>query len=116
MSQKIDVNGLLSLSGNDEKFVAEILTLYVKKASSDIEELKSAALDENWNKVAFVLHRMRSSATPLGLVDLQASLKALESDLKKNITDGASEALYRIIDRIKSTLKGAEIQLQHLQN
>ncbi len=116
MSEIIDVKGLLNLSGNDENFVAEILTLYVKKASSEIDEIKKAAREENWKKVTFILHRMRSSATPLGLARLQASLKSLENDLKKEITEGADERLDEIIERIKLTVLGAENQLKHLND
>ncbi|MFN2428401.1 MAG: Hpt domain-containing protein [Cryomorphaceae bacterium] len=114
MSEHIDVNGLLNLSGNDREFVAEILKLYIQKTNSDIRELGNAAGEENWKSVAFILHRMRSSATPLGLVELQKNLKALEIDLKDHNTSDADNRLNHIIDRVKTAQKSAENQLQQL--
>ena len=107
----IDVNGLKQLSGNDEEFVNDILKLYAERTLVDLDELREARDVEDWNKVRFVVHRMRSAAVPLGLKDLVILLRKVENKLKADEFDGVLFELDQIIAHSEEALRDAKQQL-----
>lgn len=110
--QIIDIEGLRRLSGNDDAFIAEILKLYTEQASKDVIELENSIALDDWNTIRFVVHRMRSSAVPLGLKDLVVLLKKVEMKLKDGIHDNVQSEIARIIDISRSAIADAKLQLK----
>jgi|SRR5690606_29897925 len=107
----IDIEGLRRLSGNDEAFVAEILKLYTDQASKDVKELETGRALEDWNTIRFVVHRMRSSAVPLGLKDLVVLLKKVEMKLKNEDFENVQSEIAEIIAISKQAIDDAKHQL-----
>lgn len=110
-TNKIDIEGLRRLSGNDEGFVTEILRLYVDHADKDIDELESARLVEDWGTVRFVVHRMRSAAVPLGLKNILVFLKKVEMKLKDEILDGVEMEVDEILSMTREAIDDAKHHL-----
>jgi len=110
--QIIDIEGLRRLSGNDDAFIAEILKLYTEQASKDVIELENSSALDDWNTIRFVVHRMRSSAVPLGLKDLVVLLKKVEMKLKDGIHDNVQSEIARIIEISRSAIEDAKLQLK----
>ena len=108
----IDVEGLKRLSGDDEEFVTDILKLYTERTESDLFDLQEAKHEENWNQVRFIVHRMRSSAVPLGLKDLVVQLRKVEDKLKKEEIEGVSGELDVIIEKSGEALLDARKRLE----
>ncbi|NEN24142.1 Hpt domain-containing protein [Cryomorpha ignava] len=110
-NQIIDIEGLRRLSGNDEAFISEILKLYTDQAAKDVIELENGSSLEDWNSVRFVVHRMRSSAVPLGLKDLVVLLKKVEMKLKEDIYENVQSEIEKIIAISKHAIDDAKHQL-----
>ncbi|MEM9050513.1 MAG: Hpt domain-containing protein [Bacteroidota bacterium] len=108
----IDVNGLKQLSGDDQKFVNDILKLYTERTTIDLSELEKAREASDWSKVRFVIHRMRSSAVPLGLKELVVLLRKVENKLKSDVVDGVNSEIEEITRHSREALKDAKIQLE----
>lgn len=108
----IDVKGLKQLSGNDEEFVNDILKLYTERTALDLNELKEAREEDNWSKVRFVIHRMRSAAVPLGLKDLIVLLRKVENKLKAEELDGVTSEIDLITKHSEEALQDAKRQLE----
>jgi HPt (histidine-containing phosphotransfer) domain-containing protein len=108
----INVNGLKQLSGNDLEFVNDILKLYTERTSIDLSELKDARNENNWSKVRFVIHRMRSAAVPLGLKELVILLRKVENKLKAEELDGVLVELDQITQHSEEALQDAKRQLE----
>jgi HPt (histidine-containing phosphotransfer) domain-containing protein len=108
----IDIEGLRRLSGNDEAFVTEILKLYKERASNDLDELKKAQENEDWNSVRFVVHRMRSASVSLGLKELTVLLKKVEMNLKKGVFTDLDKNLARIFEISNGAIKEAHRELK----
>lgn len=103
-TNKIDIEGLKRLSGNDEGFVTEILRLYSDRATKDMEELQSAQLLKDWGTIRFVVHRMRSAAVPLGLKNIVVILKKVEMKLKDEIVDGVESEVDEILTMTREAI------------
>lgn len=111
MDNKINIEGLRRLSGNDETFVSEILRLYTERAAADLEELQDARAMSDWGTVRFVVHRMRSAAVPLGLKNLVVLLKKVEMKLKEDEENNVESELDSIIAFTQSAIEDAKHQL-----
>ncbi len=109
--QKIDIEGLKRLSGNDEVFISEILKLYTDRAAKDVDELEVARAIEDWSTIRFVVHRMRSAAVPLGLKDLVVLLKKVEMKLKDDELDNVESEIEQIIEITNQAIADAQNQL-----
>lgn len=110
-TNKIDIDGLRRLSGNDEGFVTEILRLYTDRASKDIDELRAARSIKDWGTVRFVVHRMRSAAVPLGLKNIVVLLKKVEMKLKDDILDLVEKELDDILTMTQEAIDDAKHHL-----
>lgn len=110
-TNKIDIEGLRRLSGNDEGFVTEILRLYADRAAKDLDEIQSARLIKDWGTVRFVVHRMRSAAVPLGLKSILVLLKKVEMKLKDEILDGVELELDEILTMTNEAIDDAKHHL-----
>ena len=108
----IDVNGLRQLSGDDQDFVNDILKLYTERTVADLTELEKAQKAADWSKVRFVIHRMRSSAVPLGLKELVILLRKVENKLKSEEVEGVNEEIERIAQHSREALKDAKNRLE----
>jgi len=108
----IDVEGLKRLSGNDEAFVNDILKLYTERAETDLRELNEAINDQHWNRVRFIVHRMRSASVPLGLKELVIRLRQVEEKLKVNDLSQVPEFLDEIMEHCREALQEAKRRLE----
>lgn len=110
-NQIIDIEGLRRLSGNDEAFIAEILRLYTDQAAKDVIELENSSALQDWNTIRFVVHRMRSSAVPLGLKDLVVLLKKVEMKLKDSLYENVPSEIAEIVAISRHAIGDAKHQL-----
>jgi len=111
----IDINGLKQLSGDDDDFVNDILRLYLERTVIDLTELEKSLTSKDWNKLRFIIHRMRSSAVPLGLKDLVILLRKVENKLKINELEGVNSEVGLIISHSREALENAKNQLEMAQ-
>lgn len=111
-NQIIDIEGLRRLSGNDEAFITEILRLYTEQATKDVIELENSSALDDWNTIRFVVHRMRSSAVPLGLKDLVVLLKKVEMKLKDDIYENVQSEIEEIVAISRHAIADAKNQLK----
>ena len=108
----IDIEGLKRIAAGDEKFVQEILTLYTERTANDLEELKVAADEKDWNTVQFIAHRMRSASVPLGAKNLLVFLKKAELNLKSGNPEGIESILDTIYSEAILAIQAAKDQLK----
>ncbi|MCH2214206.1 MAG: Hpt domain-containing protein [Flavobacteriales bacterium] len=108
----IDVNGLKQLSGDDKEFVNDILKLYTERTTADLTELERARNVSDWSKVRFVIHRMRSSAVPLGLKELVILLRKVENKLRSDQVEGISSEIEEIAQHSREAVKDAKSHLK----
>lgn len=78
---KIDLEGLYAIAGDNMDFISNMLSLFVKNASPEIEEMRVASKGKDWNRVARISHKMAAPARHLGMDDLVKLLKALETGI-----------------------------------
>lgn len=88
IDKDIDLTALNKLAGSDLAFKEEIFALILSHTRNDVSELESNLKEENWAGIKFTAHRMRSSLSPLGLIETIEKFKHIERQIQqKNFLD-----------------------------
>jgi HPt (histidine-containing phosphotransfer) domain-containing protein len=116
MTETIDTNSLLKLSGGDEEFVKEILSLFIERTPSELKKAKTFYKEAKTEELTEVIHKLKSFTTPLGLMQLQAKLSGLEKVVKTNELASFSFELEQVLLNIEEIIGRAKSQLDELKS
>lgn len=83
----VDFNHLRNLLFNDTDYIKEMLQEFLIAMPANMQEMREAAAQQQWNRVSFLAHRLKSS---LGIVPI-ANAMEMTKDLEEKAQD-AGEA------------------------
>lgn len=91
----------------DEEFVKHLIKSYIDKTPEQLNEMKIAANESNWQEVSNVAHKLKSSAKLMGMEIISNELLKLEQDGKsmQNIDTIAARAT-ATVDSILKAIDG----------
>jgi HPt (histidine-containing phosphotransfer) domain-containing protein len=88
----INLDNLKALSRHNEGFIREILEVYLTNTPKDLEQMKDAVSEENWQVVRYYAHKLKSSSFTIGFQEGYKQFQAIESTIKnEESTDDMSE-------------------------
>lgn len=111
----IDVQRGLAMTGDKRELYARLLIEFVAANTSVGEELDAAARREDWERVRFLAHGIRSTAGSIGA----DALSEAAGDMESAITDGLGGLTKRLVDfrvRLEAVLGAiarAGVAVQH---
>ncbi len=85
-NQKLELAELRHLAGGDEKFLAEMISLFIKSMETGISGIEDAVVDENWNLVYENAHKMAAPVKHIGDSKLFEKIKNLEKMAKEPVS------------------------------
>ncbi len=97
-------NNLYHIAGNDEKFVFEMLHMFIKTSKEGLKEVSSALEAKDWDSLAENAHKIKSPCKHLDAVELADLLKEIETIARNN---DQKEELYEMVQK-------AELQINQL--
>jgi HPt (histidine-containing phosphotransfer) domain-containing protein len=100
---------LKSLAKNlelDEDEFLELVSLFLKTSSSDLNKLQTAIEKGDGQKMAELAHSVKGAAVTLGLTEIFENVKKLETDVKANDLDGAARWVRSIRQEFDRMTKG----------
>jgi len=106
--QNVDINLLRHLSGNDDKFLDEMIHLFIKSAESGISGIEKAIKEEQWDEVFENAHKMAAPVKHIGARQLYEKIKILEKMTKQSAT---VETVSPVFQEIKNEIKELNILL-----
>lgn len=83
-------------------FIIKVIDLYLQQLPALTDELRSALDTGNWPQVAFLAHKMKSSAEMFGSVALAEVLRTLEANAKAQVNLQACPGLIEEVETLKS--------------
>ncbi len=112
-SQLTNFDVLNELSGNDTKFLKEMLTTYLEQLPKDLNLIITAHENKNWKKTGDIAHSMKSSAKFMGVDEMHKDLSEVEnlcrdqSQLNKveNLVSNVYEMGMTVIMELKQKLR-----------
>ncbi|MFP5040742.1 Hpt domain-containing protein [Parasediminibacterium sp. JCM 36343] len=72
------------MGDNDPAFIKTLLGLFIESIPPDLEALNQAWAEKDWDKVAFVVHKMKPTIDSLGVDTLKPTILALEAKGSKD--------------------------------
>lgn len=64
---QLDLTYLETISGGDQSFIKEMLTMFLSSTFTEITELKEHAVAGNWEKMGSTAHKMKAPLQMLGV-------------------------------------------------
>lgn len=104
---KIDLNSLKEFSGGNKEFEKELIELFLKQVSDDLNELEKSFDESNDFRMKSISHKLKSSMLVVGLSKLNNDLDFIERNAEKREQRTASYEKYKNIKDI--LLKNFEI-------
>lgn len=74
-----NISMIESIGKNNPAFVDKMIVMFVDIISKDFDTLKGAAADNNWDEVAQIAHKMKSTFGNMGVTSLLQQIRDLES-------------------------------------
>ena len=93
ISDKIDLRNLYHISGDDEKFVTQMLVSFIDTTKNGLKDMKDAVDNGQWESVADMAHKMLPPCRHLGATDLYNFLKKIEENIQNKGDNAAIEKL-----------------------
>jgi signal transduction histidine kinase/DNA-binding NarL/FixJ family response regulator/CHASE3 domain sensor protein/HPt (histidine-containing phosphotransfer) domain-containing protein len=110
--EPFQIEKLYKIANNDEKFVKEMMQIFVKTTEEGMQEIQSFSKENNWEEVANQSHKIKAPCKHMGVVKLANYLKIIE-DIARNgkekeelpglITEAYEESS-RIIESVRKHL------------
>lgn len=64
---QLDLSYLETISGGDQSFIKEMLTMFLNNTFTEITELREHAVGGNWDKMGSTAHKMKAPLQMLGV-------------------------------------------------
>ena len=109
LTQPVNISELRRLAGNDEKFLNEMIQLFIKSMETGISGIETAIKNENTNGVSENAHKMAAPVKHIGATHLYENIKRLEKLAKQSAELEKLKPVYKEIkteiEEINKTLK-----------
>lgn len=103
---------LMEISRGDEKFVFEIIQLFISKMPINIEEIEHSVSEKKWEEVGFYLHKLKSPLKILAIDDIVDKVESLE---KLELSEESLKAFLGAFDEIKKEIEVLLIAFKSLE-
>ena len=109
-SNSLDLTDLYELADGDPSFVVNMLEIFIKNFSVDLEEMESALQQKNIHKAGSKAHKMIPPTRHLGFQELVTILKKIEtkSENQENFNE-----IQRLLEEVKNLY---QVILPHIQS
>lgn len=74
-----DLQDLRKLSCGDEKFVAKMISMFIKVAPQSLTEMKNALAKNDFEKVKSIAHSLKPSIDTLGIASMKTRIREIEA-------------------------------------
>jgi signal transduction histidine kinase/CheY-like chemotaxis protein/HPt (histidine-containing phosphotransfer) domain-containing protein len=105
----IQMDELYRVSGGDERFVDEMLNLFIKTSHEGVKALESSVMDSNWSFLSDAAHKMAPPCKHLGAINLYRNLKELEK-IGNNSRD--LTLAKQIVEKVKSQVDQISLKIE----
>ncbi|HLK28155.1 MAG TPA: response regulator [Puia sp.] len=104
-----DLSMVLSVSGGNKEFIKKMIALFIETVPQNVVELKKSAESENWEQVAKIAHKLKSTIDSMGIKSLHQNIRSVESNAKQKTNLGG---IHPTIQKIESVIDNCILQLQ----
>lgn len=104
----VDLSYLRKISDNNTNFIVDMISSFIDQMPGDINKIKIAARQGNWEEVANIAHKIKPSITFMGI----DSIKGCISDIQELAQSGKTDSLEGLINEVDVITKSAFDELR----
>ena len=108
-----DLSMIQSVSGGDTAFINKMIVLFVETVPLNVQELVDATLLKNWDKVAKMAHKLKSTIDSMGIRTLHDAIRKIEMNAKNNED---LEQMPNRVRQVESVVTACVLQLKSIIN
>ncbi len=77
-----DLSMVQSVSGGDEGFIKKMVALFIETVPQNVQELSKAVEAKEWDQVAKLAHKLKSTVDSMGIKSIRQEIRAVEANAK----------------------------------
>ncbi len=104
-----DLTLVRSVSGGNDAFIRKMVLLFIETVPQNVTELKKCVDTENWDQVAKLAHKLKSTIDSMGIKSIHQEIRTVEANAKQKISFAEIPAH---VQKIESVIAGCVLQLQ----
>jgi CheY-like chemotaxis protein/HPt (histidine-containing phosphotransfer) domain-containing protein len=104
-----DLSMIQSVSGGDDAFIKKMISLFIQTVPQNVQELVDAAGNGNWEQVAKMAHKLKSTIDSMGIRSIHDVIRTVESHAK---TRDQLEQIPELVRQVESVVSSCILQLQ----
>lgn len=79
-----DLSMIQSVSGGDEAFIKKMIRLFMQTVPQNVQELTTATSQGNWEQVAKMAHKLKSTIDSMGIRSIHDLIRSIEMQAKNH--------------------------------
>jgi PAS domain S-box-containing protein len=99
-SRLYDLSMVQSVSGGDEGFIKKMVALFIETVPQNVNDLKKALQEENWDQVGKTAHKLKSTVDSMGIKSIRQEIRTVEANAKQKQSLEEVPALVATIDAV----------------
>ena len=99
-SKLYDLTMVQSVSGGDEGFIKKMVALFIETVPQNMQDLKNALHEENWDLVGKTAHKLKSTIDSMGIKSIRQEIRTVESNAKQKDSLHSIPSLIGTIDSV----------------
>ncbi len=107
----IDLSYLRSISNNNQEFITQMIRSFLDHAPTYIQEMKTTCHQNDWSGLAMSTHKLKPSATYMGIDQLLDVILQIENQVKQSVP--SAEKLNKLTLEVEQLCEGVYPQLQN---
>ena len=82
-SRLYDLTMVQSVSGGDEGFIKKMVALFIETVPQNVQDLKKALQEGNWEQVGKTAHKLKSTIDSMGIKSIRREIREVEANAKQ---------------------------------
>lgn len=82
-SRLYDLSMVHSVSGGDEGFIQRMVALFIETVPQNVQDLKTAMQEENWEQVGKTAHKLKSTIDSMGIRSIRQEIRTVEANARQ---------------------------------
>jgi HPt (histidine-containing phosphotransfer) domain-containing protein len=98
-----------SVSGGDDAFIKKMIRLFIQTVPQNVQELVDATANGNWEQVAKMAHKLKSTIDSMGIRSIHDVIRTVEMHAKNR---DQVERIPGLVKQVESVVSSCISQLQ----
>ncbi len=99
-SKLYDLTMVQSVSGGDDSFIKKMVSLFIETVPQNMQDLKKALQEENWDQVGRTAHKLKSTIDSMGIKSIRQEIRAVEANAKQKESLQSIPSMVNTIDTV----------------